>query len=66
MPKEIKKTKAVKVKAKKVKAAKAELVSKVGMPEVKLPINYTKKDYAIFAILILLASFFVLFISVNG
>ena len=64
MPKEIKKTKAVKVKAKKVKAAKAELVSKVGMPEVKLSINYTKKDYAIFAIL--LASFFVLFISVNG
>jgi hypothetical protein len=62
MPKEIKKTKAVKVKA--VKSAKAKLVSKVGAPEVKLSINYTKKDYAIFAIL--LASFFALFISVSG
>ena len=29
MPKEIKKTKAVKVKAKKIKAAKAELVSEI-------------------------------------
>lgn len=62
MPKEIKKTKAVKVKA--VKAAKAKLVSKSGMPEVKLSINYTKKDYAVFVIL--LASFFALFISVSG
>jgi hypothetical protein len=62
MPKEIKKTKAVKVKA--VKAAKAKLVSKVGAPEVKLSINYTKKDYAIFAVL--LVSFFMLFMAVSG
>lgn len=64
MPKEIKKTKAVKVKAKKIKAAKAELVSEIEMPNVKLSVNYTKRDYAIFAVL--LVSFFMLFMAVSG